>query len=180
MIDINLTTLTILSRSLFLWLLDSYLNSILAMRMGDGQKRAYFIPLYGYYRFGVLTGLPAVWVILALVGSVLAPLWIYIDATFSYVNLLLSIVGNASIIGLAANKLDKSKVVYGGGVIICGLVGQFLDLFTMLIAYQSLSTASLFYLLPLVSVFVQLPKIILVLKSFKASEKHEVNPSTQS
>ena len=179
MIDINLSTLTILTRSLFLWLLDSYLNSILAIKMGDGKKASYFIPFYGYYRFGVLTGLHATWVVLALIGSVLAPLWFYINAPFSYLNIVLSTVGNAAIIGLAANKLGKSKMFYVGGVIICGLVGQYLDLFTMIISSRNLSTASLFYLLPLVSIFIQLPKIILTIRIFKPTEILENNSSAK-
>lgn len=182
MIEINITSLSILSGLIFIWLLNSFLNSILARRIGDSKKIAYFIPLYGYYRFGTLIGMHPIWVIIALVLSGSAPLLFLVFLPIKYIVVFAAILADAIIIGFSAFNLAKSKWTYTGASLLCGLISEILlgPLIARLFLSFQLSITYWFYILPLLSTFAQLPKVVLVLATARAKKVNEIDSLARS
>jgi hypothetical protein len=182
MIEINITSLSILSGSIFIWLLNSFLNSILAKRIGDSKKIAFFIPFYGYYRFGTLIGLHPIWVIIALALSGSAPLLFLVFLPIKYIVVLAAILADAIIIGFSAFNLAKSKWGYMGASLLCGLTSEILlgPLTARFLLSSHLPISYFFYILPLLSTFVQIPKIVLVLVTVRSKKVHEIDKLARS
>jgi len=171
MIAINLSSINIYACFLFIWILDSSLNSILAKRMGDDKKHIYFIPFYSYYRFGVLNAIPSALVIIGLATSVVATLWFDTQISLKYTIALttVSILANATIISRSAINLGKSKWRYACINIICGLIGFYLEPLILMIIIKYYTYSLIFLLLLMQALVIQLPKIMLII----ASSKHK-------
>jgi len=171
MITINSTVLHFYTCVFVIWLIDSFLNSILAQRLGDGRKRIYFIPLLSYYRFGVLTGTHCAIVFTGLVTSVVATLWFGRDIPFNFtiISTLLSIIVNAIIISRIANRLMKSKLIYACSSIVFGVIGICVEPIIIMMVLKFYSYSLIFLLLLLQAIFVQVPKIMLIMTTLKPS-----------
>jgi len=172
MITISSSSINFYTCVLVIWLLDSFLNSILAKRMGDDKKNIYFIPFYSYYRFGVLNAIPSVLVIIGLVTSVISTLWLDSKMPLKYTLIFAatSILVNTIIISRSAITLAKSKWRYACISIICGLIGICLEPLILMIIINNYTYSLIFLLLLMQALVTQLTKIILIMTSSKYKE----------
>ncbi|SFM36550.1 hypothetical protein [Pelosinus propionicus] len=175
MIEINLTSLSVLLSSIYIWFLNSFLNLILAKRIGDSKKLAFFIPFYGYFRFGTLIGIHPIWIIIALASSGAAPFLFWSFLPYKHIIVLAAILADAIIVGLSAFKLSKSKWGYIGASLLLGLTSEILlaPFIASLLVSSQLPSSFFHYILPLLSTFVQIPKIVLVLSTSKPKKVNE-------
>lgn len=171
MITVSLTVLHFYTCVFVIWLIDSFLNSKLAKRIGDEKRLIYFIPIISYYRFGVLTGVHCAIVGIGVVTTVVATLWFgtAIPLGITIISTLLSIIVNSIIISFAANRLMKSKWIYACSSIVFGIIGICAEPIIIMTILKSSSYAMIFLLLSLQAILVQVPKIMLIMTTIKTS-----------
>lgn len=177
--------LAILMWVTFMWVLDSFLNAALARKMGENKIPVFFIPLYGYYRFGRLVGIHPIIIMLALVLIILnESIFIHFNIIYSqyatfifhfnitYCQYLLirlaSILANTIIVYFIAERLLGLQLLYPTASFTLGLLEIvfqviFVVLFNGKMDYNG-AIIFPFVSFSLMSTVVQLPKIILAIK----------------
>ena len=165
MLAIKLSSINFFICFLFIWLIDSLLNYVLAKRMRAKKEIAYFIPLLSYYRFGILMNLHPLLVSVGLLMSIIASLWgsLILSVQYSISATLLAIIVNTIIITRVAQILEKSKWHYICSSIVSGLIGVCLQPIILLVLYEYYSYLLIFVLLLLHTIIVQIPKIMLII-----------------
>lgn len=165
MLTINLSSIIYFICFLFIWIIDSLLNYILAKRIRAKREFAYFIPLLSYYRFGMLTNLHPLVVGVGLLVSITASLWgsLVLSLQYSISATLLAIIVNTIIITRIAQIFEKTKWHYTCSSIIFGLIGICLQPIILLVLYEYYSYLLIFVLLLLHTIIVQIPKIMLIM-----------------
>ncbi|MBP2643709.1 MAG: hypothetical protein H6Q67_1596 [Firmicutes bacterium] len=169
MIDISTSSLVYFAWSIFIWLLDSLLNFVLAKKMGDtANPLIYFIPFYGYYHFGVFIGIHPIVIIPALISGVAAPLLI-LNPIGDFITLIAKL-GNAIVVYFTAKRLKKAQWLYSVISFCLGLVSIPLQLLIVLVGFNADSYLLIFILLLLLSTVGQIPKIVLAIHSAESSK----------